>query len=188
MEPTAFYILLFFHLGFLILGFGSVLVTDLYGLLWIRDRVRFKQILRVSGVTQKFIWTGWAGMVIVGIPMIIIKGNIDNLMILKIAFVILIGLNGIPLHMIQKKLQEFKDEDVVPGIFIFRLILCISISQIAWWGAIVIGFLHRHIWPVIDWPDQTWLYLGVFLAALLAIWGIGEAILKHKEDKPYVET
>jgi hypothetical protein len=188
MESTEFFILLFAHLSFLILGFGSVLVTDLYGLLWIRDRVRFKQILKVSGVTQKFIWTGWAGMVAAGIPLIIMKGEIDNLMILKIAFVVLIGLNGIPLHFIQKKLKEYKDDEGVPGIFIFRLMLSITISQIAWWGAILIGFLHRHVWSVINWPDQPWLYIAVFLAGLLAIWGAGELLLRQREDEAYVET
>lgn len=188
MESTEFFILLFAHLSFLILGFGSVMVTDLYGLLWIRDRVRFKQIIRVSSVTKNFIWIGWAGMVAAGIPLIIMKGEIDNLMIIKIAFVILIGLNGIPLHFIQKKLQEYKDEDVVPGIFIFRLILSITVSQIGWWGAIVIGFLHRHVWPVIEWPDQPWLFIGLFLAGLLIVWVTGEMVLKQKEDEAYVET
>ncbi|MEX0720572.1 MAG: hypothetical protein WD059_07880 [Balneolaceae bacterium] len=188
MESTEFYILLFFHLSFLILAFGSVLVTDLYGLLWMLDRVRFNQIVDVSGVTEKFILTGWFGMVAVGIPMIALKGEVDNLMTIKLAFVALVGINGYPLHLLQKKLEKFKDKDVVPGIFIFRLTLAIMLSQIGWWGAITIGFLHRHVSTIIEWPDQPWLFIGIFIAAFLIIWGIGEAVLKQKEDEAYVET
>lgn len=188
MESTEFFILLFFHLSFLILGFGSVLVTDLYGLLWLWNRVRFKQIVRVSGVTEKFIWVGWTGMVAAGIPLILLKGEIDNLMMIKIFFVILIGLNGIPLHLIQKKLMEFKDKDTVPGIFIFRLMFTITVSQIGWWGAVVIGFLHRHIWTIIEWPDQPWLHIGLIMGGLLIIWSIGEVLLRQKKDETYVKT
>jgi len=35
MDTTAFYIFLFVHLVSLIVGFGSVLVIDFFGLLWI---------------------------------------------------------------------------------------------------------------------------------------------------------
>ena len=116
------------------------------------------------------------------------KGEVDNLMLVKIAFVILIGLNGIPLQFIQKKLQEYKDDDAVPGVFIFRLMMPATVSQIGWWGAIIIGFLHRHVWSIIDWPDQPWLYIGLILGGLLIIWGTGELFFKQKEDEAYVET
>lgn len=188
MESTEFFILLFFHLSFLILGFGSVLVTDLYGILWIWDRVRFNQIVKVSGVTEKLIWTGWTGMVAAGIPLILLKGEVDNLMMIKIAFVILVGLNGILLHLIQKKLQEYKDNDVVPGIFIFRMMFTTTLSQIGWWGAIVIGFLHRHVSTIIQWPDRPLLYIGLLITALLIIWIAGEVVLRRKKDETYVET
>lgn len=188
MESTEFFILLFFHLSFLVLAFGSVLVTDLYGLLWMRDRIRFDQIVKVSGVTEKFIWVGWAGMVAAGIPLILLKGEVDNLMIIKLAFVAIIGINGIPLHFLQKKMGEFKDEEVVPGLFIFRLGLSITISQIGWWGAVLIGFLHRHVSTIIEWPDQPWLFVGLIIAGFLIIWAIGEIILRQKGDEAYVET
>src|SRR5690625_5992421 len=99
MESTEFFILLFFHLSFLILAFGSVLVTDLYGMLWIFDRLRFKRIVRLSGVTKKFILTGWFGMVITGIPMIIIKGEVVLLIVFKIVLVTLVGMMECILHM-----------------------------------------------------------------------------------------
>src|SRR5690625_474619 len=188
MESTEFFILLFFHLSFLILAFGSVPVTVLYGMLWMFDRVRFKQIVKVSGVTEKFIMAGWSGMVLTGITMIIMKGEVDNLMMIKIALVALVGLNGYPLHLLQKKMKEYKEDSVVPAIHIYRLTLSITISQNGWWGAILIGFLHRHVESIIDWPEQPWLYIGLLIAGFLIIWGIGETIFKQKEGEAYVET
>jgi hypothetical protein len=164
------------------LGFGSVLVTDLYGLLWTRNRVRFAHLVKVSGVTELFIWIGWTGMVITGIPLIILKGEIDKLMIMKFFFVFLVGINGIPLHYLQKAAQRFKDSDVVPSIFIFRLGLSIFVSQLGWWGAVLIGFLHRHIWTIIEWPQRPWLVSLVILATVLLAWAGGELWFKTRKS------
>jgi hypothetical protein len=181
MDSAPFYILLFIHLASLILGFGSVMVTDLYGLLWMRNRVRVAQVVKVSGVTEIFIWIGWAGMVVTGIPLIILKGEIDNLMIMKFFFVVLVGVNGVPLHYLHKSLLQFKESDVVPNIFLFRTTLAILVSQLGWWGAVAIGFLHRHIWTIIEWPSRPWLASGLILAAILVVWAIGEALFKTKK-------
>src|SRR5690625_2910516 len=81
MESTEFFILLFFHLSFLILAFGSVLVTDIYGMLWIFDRLRFKRIVRLCGVTEKFYLFGWFGLCIIRITIILMEGLEDQHMI-----------------------------------------------------------------------------------------------------------
>ncbi len=182
METTPFFIFLFIHLSSLILGFGSVLVTDLYGLLWTWDRVRFSQVIRVSGVTEWFIWIGWGGMVAAGIPLLILKGEIDNLLIIKLFFVVLIGLNGIPLHLLHKKVSKFEEGDEVPRVFMFRLILCLLISQLGWWGAVTIGFMHRHVQTIINWPDVPWLVIALILAGILVVWVSGEALLKKAAE------
>lgn len=180
MNTTPFYILLFFHLSFLILGFGSVLVTDLFGLLWMRDHIRFKQIVHVSGITSTFVWAGWTGMVITGIPLALLKGSLDELMILKLFFVLLIGLNGILLHLHQKRLKSFKTEDEVTPLFMFRLGFSLFVSQLAWWGAMLIGFLHRHIWTTIAWPPRPLPVAGLILFGLVVLWAVGELFFKRK--------
>lgn len=180
METTPFFVLLFIHLSCLVLGFGSVLVTDLYGLLWARNRVRFTQVVKVSGVTEKFIWAGWGGMVAAGVPLLVLKGEVDELMTIKLFFVVLIGLNGIALHLLQKKLKRYREGDEVPSLFMFRLVLALSVSQLGWWGALVIGFLHRHVQTIITWPDAPWLVSALILAALLLLWASGEVLLRRK--------
>jgi hypothetical protein len=180
MDTAPFYILLFIHLASLILGLGAVLVTDLYGLLWIRDRLRFREVVRASGVNANFIWIGWTGMVLSGVPLILLKGETDQLMIIKFFFVILIGLNGIPLHFLQKKMEEFGTGAAVPGVFMFRLTLALFVSQLGWWGAVAIGFLHRHLWTIIEWPSRPWLVSALILVGILVVWGVGEAIFRWK--------
>lgn len=182
MDTTPFFILLFVHLSGLILGFGSVMVTDLYGLLWIRDRARFPEVVRVSGVTEKFIWTGWAVMVAAGIPLLVLKGVIDNLLIVKLFFVALIGINGIPLRMLQKKVRGYEEGEDVPTLVLFRLALALFVSQLSWWSAMLIGFLHRHVQTVIQWPDTPWLLIGLVLATLSILWAGGEALIRRNRE------
>jgi hypothetical protein len=181
METTSFFIFLFIHLSFLILGFGSVLATDLYGLLWVKDRVRFTQLISVSGHTKKFIWAGWFGMVAAGIPLLILKGEIDNLLVIKLFFVALIGANGVLLHYLHQKVEVYSKGEQVPRLFMFRLTFSLFISQLGWWGALLIGFLHRHVSTIINWPDNPWLAIGLIIGGLALIWGLGEIIFKPQK-------
>jgi hypothetical protein len=180
METTPFFVFLFIHLSFLVLGFGSVLVTDLYGLLWIWDRVRFTHLVRVSAITKKFIWAGWLGMVASGIPLILHKGEVDNLMVIKLFFVAVVGLNGILLHSLHKKVEGYSKGKNVPNAFMFQLMLSLFISQLAWWGALIIGFLHRHVQSVIEWPPHPWPWLIpiCILTVLVLLWYGGTAVFK----------
>lgn len=183
MESTSFFIALMIHLFGLILGLGAVLVTDLFGMLWIMNRMRFPQLIRISGRTEKFIWAGWVILVAAGIPLIIIKGFVDNLMIIKLFFVGLIAVNGILLHVLHKKLKEFNKEENVPKVIMFRLMLAIFVSQMSWWGAFVIGFLHRHVWTIIMWPPHPWLVCFLIIAILLITWWVGEWLIKKQSGE-----
>jgi len=179
MDTTPFFVALFVHLSFLVLGFGSVLVTDLYGLLWVWDRVRFPQVVKLSAVTQWFIWAGWGGMVAAGIPLILLKGVVDELMVVKLFFVVMIGVNGLVLHRLHKQVEGYQDGDEVPPRLMFRLMLSLGVSQLGWWGAVAIGFLHRHVQSVITWPEAPWLMIGLIVGALLVIWKGGEAVVRR---------
>ena len=183
MDTSTFYIFLFVHLSGLVLGFGAVMVTDLYGMLWLWDRVRFPQLIRVSGVTEKIIWAGWVVLVTAGVPLAMLKGFIDELMVIKLVLVAMVGLNGVPLYLLQKKLRAYKEVDEVPSRVIFRMGLCLLVSQIGWWGAMLIGFLHRHVQTQINWPSQPWLSVGLLIGSILLIWGAGEALLKKTETE-----
>jgi len=178
VESSSFFVALIIHLFGLILGLGSVLVTDLFGLLWILNHVRFPQVVRVSSKTEKFIWAGWLILVGAGIPLILIKGFVDNLMVVKLFFVGVIAVNGVFLHIIHKALERYMHSENIPKIIIFRLTLAIVVSQLSWWSAFTIGFLHRHVESIINWPNHPYLVCSLILTGFLIIWGIGERIIK----------
>jgi hypothetical protein len=181
METAPFFVLLFFHLTFLIIAFGSVVVTDYFGLRWLLGMTPPSRLVKISGATQKLIWLGWTGMVLSGIPLILLKAEVDRLMILKFFFVLLVGANGYALHLIHKSFEEYQDEDTMPMLVMFRMGHATLVSQIGWWGAFLIGFLHRHVWTVIEWPQRPWLTASVILLVLLAIWGAGEYFFRERK-------
>ncbi len=188
MDSPAFYILLFIHLTSLIVAFGAVMVTDHFGFRWMRNRMPFSRLVKVAATTQKLIWIGWGGLILAGVPLLILKGEIDRLMVLKLYCAVLAGLNGYGLHLILKSIKRYEDSDTVPTLLLFRLGLALAISQIAWWGAFIIGFLHRHVWSVIDWPPAPWAWILVFSAAVLALWLAGEWFLRENPSRVKVES
>lgn len=168
MNTPLFYIFLFAHLAFLILGFGAVMVIDTFGLLWLAGRKKMSEVMRVADVTQPLIWIGWCGMVLSGSVLIYHKGYLDPLTQIKVFLVILIGLNGIFLHTLKKWSERVGDKKMPARLF-FRTLLATSISQLGWWGALIIGFVHRHIQHKIAWPENPIYWMaGIVLAILLA--------------------
>ena len=181
MDTLPFYILLFIHLTSLVVGFGSVLVVDFLGLAWISSKISLKILTQVTNHIQKLIWLGWFGLVGSGIGLILIKGYIDELTQLKLFFVILVGANGIILHSIQKTLVTIKGENV-PLSLKFRIAVACMISQVGWWGAMSIGFLHRHWRHNISWPHDPWIYMFLIIFSFGIITVLGQILLSSKEE------
>ena len=194
MEPTVYfetplyYALVFAHLASLIAAFGAVMVTDFFGLCWIADRVPFRRLLKVAGTTEKLIWAGLAGMILSGVPLLIFKGFVDELMVVKLFFVGLAAANGVALYFILHALRRHRDADAVPTLLMYRVGLSLAVSQVAWWGALVIGFLHRQVWSAITWPPRPWLTVSLVAAGLLALWLAGEWLLRQYPSRVKVES
>jgi hypothetical protein len=180
MNTPHFYIALFIHLISLIIGFGAVIVIDTFGFLLLINKQPLSMPKKVANITQVLIWVGWTGLVISGINLIVLKGYLDSLTLIKLFFVLLLGLNGIFLHVIKKALDKFKTFNDVPKLWRFRIGLASLISQTGWWAAIFIGFIHRHINHSINWPENplTWLF-GLSLIFIFIIL-IGEILFKKK--------
>jgi hypothetical protein len=188
MESPLFFVLLFIHLTSLIAAFGAVMVTEHFGLRWMRHKAPFSRLVKVAGTTEKLIWVGWSGLVLSGIPLLVLKGELDDLMVFKVFFVALAGLNGLALHWILRTLRRYMEADAVPTVVVYRMGLSILVSQISWWGAMIIGFLHRHIWTIIEWPPRPWLWVSIVFVTILAAWGLGELLFRHKPSQVKVES
>ena len=183
MDTLPFYLFLFMHLVSLIVGFGAVVVIDTFGLLMLLRRVSLPLMKQVAETTQRLIWLGWGGLVISGINLLIIKGYVDNLTKIKLFFVILLGLNGICLHFIKKALNHYDRVQDIPPIHNFRIGLSSAVSQMGWWGAITIGFVHRHWRHNIPWPENYGAVIGVILLAIGIILLTGELLFRPKKKR-----
>lgn len=187
MDSPLFYVILFVHVTSLIVGFGAVLVTDHFGLAWLREKVPFERLVKVAGTTQKVIWAGWGMLVISGIGLILIKGFLDNLTTVKVCCVALAGANGVALHLILKSLHRYETADAVPTTVMWRLAISMLVSQVAWWGAFIIGFLHRHVQSRIEWPSLPLLWPALFTAGIVALWLAGEWYLRSHPSRVKVQ-
>ncbi len=183
MYSAEFYIALLIHLVSLIVGLGSVLVIDAFGVLWLTKRVTLVSVVKVANVTQELIWLGWFGLVFSGIPLILIKGSVDNLTLIKLFLVVLVGLNGLFLHHIKKRFQSIvRYHGTVSPRDEFHIGFATLISQVGWWGAVIIGFAHRHIAHRMDWPENPWPYMITSIIVIITTFYAGETIFhgKHK--------
>jgi hypothetical protein len=168
MEMAPFYILLFIHLASLVVGFGSVVVVDTYGLLWMLKKKKMTEVTIVADTCQRLIWTGLTGLILSGSGLLYMKGFIDNLTWIKLFFVAMLAINGVFLHKINKQLKVVGNNPMPPYLF-FRIGLSSTISQLGWWGAVTIGFVHRHIESYIPWPPQPFLVIGLITFTILLV-------------------
>ncbi|MBX4198564.1 hypothetical protein KW782_04515 [Candidatus Parcubacteria bacterium] len=173
-----FYSFLFLHVVSFIIAFGSVIFIDTCGLLWILKKVKMSFVNSVADIGTKLIWTGLSGLVISGTVLILFKGYIDQLTAIKLFFVALVALNGINLHFIKKSSAHITDTDEMPALIRFRITVASTISQISWWGAVTIGFVHRHIQHNIPYPTNPWLWMVGILITISTIAILGEVILR----------
>ncbi len=184
MDTLPFYIFLFIHVVSLVVGFGAVLATDFFGLMWMLKKVSMKTVSTVAHHTEKLIWLGWGGLVVSGVGLITIKGSIDNLTLIKLFFVAMIGVNGLFLHAI-KKMSDRIGDGPMPNSIKFRVGLASLVSQLGWWGAMSIGFIHRHWRHSIAWPENPILYIVVISSAIILVGLIGVYSLPYKEGREY---
>lgn len=169
MSSPIFFIFLFIHIVSLITAFGAVIAIDFAGLMWMIKKISLKNVTTIANTTQKLIWIGWVGLVFSGSFLILFKGYIDELTVIKVFFVLMVGLNGIFLHFIKKSTEALGDVNELPPYIMYRMTLASTISQLGWWGALTIGFVHRHIWHEIRFPANPWLYIvGITLIIAIA--------------------
>lgn len=161
MDISLFHVFLFIHLVFLIMGFGAVIVIDTFGLLWTMKRTSLTLVNQVASVTQRLVWAGWGGLVVSGIGLIVLKGFVSHLAMIKIFFVVMLGVNGILLHLVKRDMYARAVEgETIPSNIRTRIIFSSAVSQIGWWGAMVIGFLNRNVRPSATWPPHPEYIIG----------------------------
>jgi len=99
-------------------------------------------VLNVSQVAQKLIWVSVVLLVVSG--SILLPDEISTRTRMKLVAVVILIINGVLLDRLHKATElatqnKFFD---LPRALQVRSIVLISISQLTWWTAIIIGFLN----------------------------------------------
>lgn len=138
-DPLLHKVALFAHLATLILGFGAVLVVDYYGLLWLLGRRSLPDTLQGAAPLHVPVWLGVGGLLLTG--MLLHPDPDAPLTQVKLLLVLVIALNGVHATALHHRLADLKHQSPTTGLLV-RGGASAVVSQISWWGAVVIGFIN----------------------------------------------
>lgn len=137
VTPQMHDVALFVHLGALILGFGSVLCVDWVAALFIVRKRTFLEMVQAADNAAIPIWAGYAGLVLSGL---LLEPNLHSrATAVKLTLVLVIGLNGVVALGVHRALAREAD---LRWMALGGSVA--SVSQLAWWGATIVGFVNAH--------------------------------------------
>jgi hypothetical protein len=140
---------LFIHVMSMAVGFGSVVMVDVYGLLWLFGRKTLADVVELATVAHTVIAGAVGGLMASGIAL---RPDLSSpLARLKMILVLVLMLNGAAaqrmLHRMRRTLPPETRGANIPWAGFQRVMTAAMISQSTWWGAIAIGFItnaNRH--------------------------------------------
>jgi hypothetical protein len=131
-------IALFTHLASLVLGFGAVLVADYFFALWAFRRVSFADAVQSASRLHLLVWCGLTGLVASGA--LLSPDLASAATIVKLCLVGVLAVNGVHATVLGGRMALV--DDPVPARLLVHGGLTTAVSQLCWWGAVVIGFLN----------------------------------------------
>jgi hypothetical protein len=131
------------HVMSLVVSFGAVLLVDWHGVLWLAGRRALTESTRLAAAASPIIWAGLGGLFVTGT---LLRPDIGSpLTLVKLALVLAVCVNGAVMAPVRLKLTELSADASpvdVPEREWRRMMLATTVSQIGWWGAVVIGFVN----------------------------------------------
>ncbi|GAA2158689.1 hypothetical protein GCM10009826_23200 [Humibacillus xanthopallidus] len=131
------------HVLSLVVAFGAVLVIDWHGLLWLAGRRGLTESTRLAAGAGPLIWGGLAGLIVTGA---LLHPNLHSpLTVTKLVLVLAVAWNGAAMSALRRRMAQLpayvKPADLPRRDW--RLMMTATvISQLGWWGAIIIGFVN----------------------------------------------
>jgi hypothetical protein len=131
------------HVLAMVLAFGSVIVVDWVGFLWLVGKRGLHDTSRLESAAAPLIWIGLAGLLLTGA---LIHPDVTNPATqLKMCCVLGLMLNGISLIPAMRTLHALPDGTMFKEVAVnlrARLLVALVLSQGFWWTAIVVGFAN----------------------------------------------
>jgi hypothetical protein len=148
-HPHVTRVALFIHLVSMAVGFGAVIVIDVYGILWLLGQRNLAELVDLDTAAHTVIAIGVGGLLASGIALQPDLGT--PLAWFKMLLVLALMLNGLAaqrmLVRLRKTLPPTTRGASIPWAAFQRGLAAAMVSQASWWGAIAIGFItnaNRH--------------------------------------------
>jgi hypothetical protein len=129
------------HVVGLVVAFGTVVVVEWHGLLWLTSRRDLHESIRLAAAANPLIWLGIGGLLTSGA---LLQPNLSSPMTwTKLLLVLAVCMNGALSARIVRALRDLPRSASMASLssqLRGRIITVTVISQIGWWGAIAIGF------------------------------------------------
>lgn len=129
----------FAHLASVVVGMGSVVVVDWFGLLWRFGRASLHTVVSIANALALPIWLGLGGLFLSG--MFLSPDLSSPLTKVKLCVVAVTGVGGVLALALGRRLSA---PGPSPSPRLLRATLGMAVaSQVCWWTATVIGFMNR---------------------------------------------
>lgn len=128
------------HILALVVSFGTILVIDWIGLLWLLGKREIHEPGRLESAAKPLIWGGLAMLLASGA---FINPELSSVPTrVKLVCVLVIMLNGLAIAPLMHRLLAMPGNtrfgEVARGLRA-RLVLALTVSQASWWTAVLIG-------------------------------------------------
>ncbi len=131
------------HILALVVSFGTILVIDWIGLLWLLGKREIHEPGRLESGAKPLIWGGLAMLLASGA---FINPDLGSMATrVKLVCVLVLMLNGLAIAPLMHRLLAMpvttRFGDVARGLRT-RLVIALAVSQACWWTAVLIGLLN----------------------------------------------
>ncbi|MFE4544797.1 hypothetical protein [Arthrobacter sp. NPDC056727] len=131
------------HILALVLSFGTILVVDWLGLLWLMGKVQMHESPKLEAASKPLIWGGLALLLASGA---LIQPDLTNpVTVIKLVCVLGLMLNGLSIGPAMHRMFALPAETRFSELgrrLRNRLLIALSISQACWWTAVLIGLVN----------------------------------------------
>jgi hypothetical protein len=131
------------HILALVLSFGTILVVDWLGLLWLRGKVEMHASGKLEATAKPLIWGGLALLLMSGA---LINPDLDNpFTVVKLISVLILMLNGLSIapamHRLMALPPHTRFSELTRSLRL-RLMFALTVSQACWWTAVLVGLIN----------------------------------------------
>jgi hypothetical protein len=130
------------HVLGLVIGLGAVVLLDWYGLAWLAGLRGLSECLRLAQAAHPLIWFGLGLLLVSGIGL---SPDLGSAVVwLKQGLVLVLLNNGVALRAQSRRLKTVSTAtslQALPRALRAQLLASVTVSQVSWWGAVVLGFI-----------------------------------------------